>query len=185
MANKLRKKLFLMSLVLFILVMSVSVTVVNAAGPPDYTKARLRYNGTYTEIHNSTADAPWECYQIYSVAGSTLNITVIFNYPTFEIDLQIENSTKNGITTAQSYGASGSENCTFLVNTTQYFYALCYGIPSNVMNTFTLIISGSIDPPPTPPIPGFETIFLMLGIIMAIGVIFWLRIDKKIISNTI
>ena len=170
MSIKTPKKLFLTTMVLFILVMSLGVTVVYGASP-DFSTAKMRYNGTYSEIHNSSANAGAEVYLIFCYNESELNVTTTFDSGLYiDWDIYIHNSTesKRSESTDLPYSL-GSNNCTVICNYTGYYYAVIRNNDSSVSHAFTLIISGSINAPQTPLIPGFEFIFLILGIVMALG----------------
>jgi len=165
-------------MLLFVLVMSLGITATYGPGPT-FSKFQVRYNGTYSEIHNSSADAGFELYRLYCNDGSELNVTITFDPGLYiEWDVYIFNSTNHTVSDSTNLPYYlGSNNCTIICNYTGYYYTGIRNNDSTVSHAFNLIIS--IDAPPgTPPIPGFEFVFLMLGMVMAIGLITWLRKDK-------
>ena len=179
MASRINKKLFLTSTLLIFLIASLSLTVTYAAPSPNYAVAKFRYNGTYNEVHNSSAIAPWESYKVYCLKDSLLNVTITFDYTLVNISINIFNSSEDSLN--QTSGPPlGSASCSITCSYTGYYYPCMYASPDSVARSFVLIISGSVDAPSTPPpIPGFELVFLILSLMMAISLITFLGNRKK------
>ena len=168
------------SIVLIFLMISMSVPLTNGISYPTFTKAKLRYNGMYSETHNSSADNGFELYLLYCNIGSTLNVTVTFDTGLYiNWGIYLLNSTQEFVANSYLPYYLGTDNCTIICNYTGYYYAAIVNNDSDFSHIFTLIISGSINTPVTPPIPGFEFIFVISGVLMSLGIIFFLKNSKK------
>ena len=132
----------------------------------------------YEEVHAGNLSV---YYKFYCNIEANVTVDIAFNMSDFNLSLYVlVNTTPNkGIADFANITGNNYQNCSMIANLTGYYYI-------NVSSNYTLnwnftmnltIVGGRILFSPW--IPGFEVVYILFGLIISVGIVFWFKNNKK------
>jgi len=141
-----------------------------------YINAETKTDGTYYETLASINDEAY--YKVFCSAGDSLQVTITYDAPTYDLDLELYTQTRS----YEDGSASTGDTDTVSANpyTACHYFIVVNRYDSYGSIPFELYITGATG---TETIPGYEVISLLLGVISVIGLVYLqIRRKKKVIT---